>query len=166
MHENSTDNLHNPVSAAINDHTSSPSSMHSLELSQQTQNSLPVETTKKSIPKSSSLARLSAVAQKRVSLRPPVNNDPRLYSKGKKRWILACLALGSSLNGLCSTIYVCNLQLANWPTGQLTHITKDLHTNSVGMSLTTSLFILFGGIGVSVLANYSIIPFPISCFCT
>ncbi|KAI9026627.1 major facilitator superfamily domain-containing protein [Phycomyces nitens] len=37
----------------------------------------------------------------------------------------------------------------------LPHITKDLHTNSVGMSLTTSLFILFGGIGPILWASMS-----------
>lgn len=42
----------------------------------------------------------------RMAFRPSVTDDPRLLSKGKKRLILACLALGSSLNGFCSTVYV------------------------------------------------------------
>lgn len=43
----------------------------------------------------------------RMAFQPPVPDDPRLFSKNKKRIILACLAAGSSLNGFCSTVYVC-----------------------------------------------------------
>lgn len=44
--------------------------------------------------------------QTHMAFKPPVLHDPRLYSTKRKRLILACLALGSSLNGLCSTIFV------------------------------------------------------------
>ncbi|KAI7872314.1 major facilitator superfamily domain-containing protein [Spinellus fusiger] len=140
-------------SASLNGMTSIPHSpsTQSLSIARSNNDLLSNEHTtvntnsKGALPKSSSLARLSAVAQKRISIRPPVNNDPRLYSKGKKRWILACLALGSSLNGLCSTIY--------FPA--LPYIAKDLNTDAVGMSLTTSLFILFGGIGPILWASMS-----------
>lgn len=50
--------------------------------------------------------RLFRVIKKRMAFKPPVRSDPRLYTRKKKRWILACLALGSSLNGFCSTVYV------------------------------------------------------------
>ena len=50
--------------------------------------------------------RIKEVVKSRMAFRPPVPHDPRLFSKSRKRWILACLALGSSLNGFCSTIYV------------------------------------------------------------
>lgn len=45
----------------------------------------------------------------RMAFKPPVPDDPRLLSPAKKRIILACLACGSSLNGFCSTVYVCSL---------------------------------------------------------
>ena len=51
-------------------------------------------------------ARITKIVKSRMAFRPPVPHDPRLFSKSRKRWILACLALGSSLNGFCSTIYV------------------------------------------------------------
>lgn len=44
----------------------------------------------------------------RMAFRPPVPHDPRLFSARQKRWILVCLAFGGSLNGFCSTIYVCD----------------------------------------------------------
>jgi hypothetical protein len=51
--------------------------------------------------------------QTHMAFKPPVLHDPRLYSIKRKRMILACLALGSSLNGLCSTIFVCFLLIDN-----------------------------------------------------
>lgn len=49
--------------------------------------------------------KLVQIVKSRMAFRPPVPSDPRLFPKSQKRWILACLALGSSLNGFCSTIY-------------------------------------------------------------
>ncbi|KAI8343427.1 major facilitator superfamily domain-containing protein [Chlamydoabsidia padenii] len=75
--------------------------------------------------------------QTHMAFKPPVLHDPRLYSIKRKRLILACLALGSSLNGLCSTIFLPGLP----------DIETELEASSMAVTLTTSLFILFGGIG-------------------
>lgn len=42
----------------------------------------------------------------KMALKTRVADDPRLFSPTKKRLILAALALGASLNGFCSTVYV------------------------------------------------------------
>ncbi|KAI8088705.1 major facilitator superfamily domain-containing protein [Halteromyces radiatus] len=75
--------------------------------------------------------------QTHMAFKPPVPDDPRLFSIKKKRLILACLAMGSSLNGLCSTIFLPGLP----------DIETELKASPMAITLTTSLFILFGGIG-------------------
>lgn len=42
----------------------------------------------------------------KMAFRAKVADDPRLFAPGRKRVILAALALGASLNGFCSTVYV------------------------------------------------------------
>lgn len=42
----------------------------------------------------------------KMGFKAVVADDPRLFSPTKKRLILAALALGASLNGFCSTVYV------------------------------------------------------------
>ncbi|KAI9251829.1 major facilitator superfamily domain-containing protein [Phascolomyces articulosus] len=90
-------------------------------------------------------ARIMALVKSRMAFRPPVPRDPRLFSVGQKRWILACLALGSSLNGLCSTIYFPGIP----------DITTEFGASDIEVTLTTSLFMLFGGIGPILWASMS-----------
>ncbi|KAI9489170.1 major facilitator superfamily domain-containing protein [Zychaea mexicana] len=80
-----------------------------------------------------------------MAFRPPVPTDPRLFSKSRKRWILACLALGSSLNGFCSTIYFPGIP----------DITSEFGASDIEVTLTTSFFMLFGGIGPIMWASMS-----------
>jgi hypothetical protein len=42
----------------------------------------------------------------KMAFKAVVADDPRLFSPTKKKLILAALALGASLNGFCSTVYV------------------------------------------------------------
>ncbi|KAI7896717.1 major facilitator superfamily domain-containing protein [Mucor mucedo] len=83
--------------------------------------------------------------QQRMAFQPSVPNDPRLFSKNKKRLILACLAAGSSLNGFCSTVYFPGIP----------DIRVDLNATEIGITLVSSLFILFGGIGPLFWASMS-----------
>jgi hypothetical protein len=52
------------------------------------------------------VSRFARFVKKKMAFKPDVTEDPHLYSSRKKRLILACLALGASLNGFCSTVYV------------------------------------------------------------
>ncbi|KAI8975402.1 hypothetical protein BDF20DRAFT_878444 [Mycotypha africana] len=51
-------------------------------------------------------AKLVRSMKRRMAFKQPVDSDPRLISPLNKRFILAALALGASLNGFCSTVYV------------------------------------------------------------
>ncbi|KAI8138759.1 major facilitator superfamily domain-containing protein [Fennellomyces sp. T-0311] len=90
-------------------------------------------------------ARITDIVKSRMAFRPPVPHDPRKFSKSRKRWILACLALGSSLNGFCSTIYFPGIP----------DITNEFGASDIEVTLTNSLFMLFGGIGPIMWASMS-----------
>ncbi|KAG2184231.1 hypothetical protein INT44_009246 [Umbelopsis vinacea] len=72
----------------------------------------------------------------RLLIHPPIDEDPRLKSSGKKSGILLCLCLGSCLPGLSSTLYFPAIPV----------MTEDLQAPAVAVTLTTSLFVLFMGI--------------------
>ncbi|RCH97963.1 hypothetical protein CU098_010317 [Rhizopus stolonifer] len=59
--------------------------------------------------------------------------------------ILTCLAFGASLNGFCSTVYYPGIP----------DIKTELNAPEIGITLVSSLFILFGGIGPIFWASIS-----------
>ncbi|KAL7315116.1 hypothetical protein PS15m_006610 [Mucor circinelloides] len=81
----------------------------------------------------------------KMALKTQVADDPRLFSPTKKRLILAALALGASLNGFCSTVYFPGIP----------DIKTDLNSSEIEITLVSSLFILFGGIGPIFWASLS-----------
>ncbi|KAG1079278.1 hypothetical protein G6F42_023847 [Rhizopus arrhizus] len=81
----------------------------------------------------------------KMALKTRVADDPRLFSPTKKRLILAALALGASLNGFCSTVYFPGIP----------DIKADLNSSEIEITLVSSLFILFGGIGPIFWASLS-----------
>ncbi|CAO3627073.1 unnamed protein product [Mucor hiemalis] len=83
--------------------------------------------------------------KRRMAFKPEIPDDPRLFSPKKKRLILACLACGSSLNGFCSTVYFPGIP----------DIKAELNASDIGITLVSSLFILFGGIGPMFWASMS-----------
>ncbi|CAO3685069.1 unnamed protein product [Rhizopus stolonifer] len=92
--------------------------------------------------------------KKRMAFKPPVTQDPRLLSSLQKGLILACLSLGSSLSGFCSTVY--------FPA--IPEITQELNAPVIGITLVSSLYILFSGIApifwASISDYYHIRRFP------
>ncbi|KAI9269748.1 major facilitator superfamily domain-containing protein [Helicostylum pulchrum] len=83
--------------------------------------------------------------KRKMAFKPTVSQDPRLFSKRKKQLILACLAAGSSLNGFCSTVYFPSIP----------DIRNELNAPDIGITLVSSLFILFGGLGPILWASMS-----------
>ncbi|KAL9538045.1 hypothetical protein MBANPS3_011242 [Mucor bainieri] len=81
----------------------------------------------------------------KMAFKTKVADDPRLFSPSKKRLILAALALGASLNGFCSTVYFPGIP----------DIQADLNASNIEITLVSSLFILFGGIGPIFWASMS-----------
>ncbi|GAN10654.1 MFS general substrate transporter [Mucor ambiguus] len=81
----------------------------------------------------------------KMAFKVKVADDPRLFSPSEKRFILAALALGASLNGFCSTVYFPGIP----------DIKADLNASDIEITLVSSLFILFGGIGPIFWASVS-----------
>ncbi|KAF7732041.1 hypothetical protein EC973_007146 [Apophysomyces ossiformis] len=83
--------------------------------------------------------------ESRIRLRPPVEEDPRLFGPRKKGLILACCALVACTGGFSSTIYFPGIP----------YITSDLHAPSIVTTLTAALFIMFAGIAPVFWASIS-----------
>ncbi|KAL0146377.1 major facilitator superfamily domain-containing protein [Mucor lusitanicus] len=90
-------------------------------------------------------AQVMRYMKSKMAFRAQVADDPRLFSPNKKRLILAALALGASLNGFCSTVYFPGIP----------DIQADLNASDIEITLVSSLFILFGGIGPIFWASMS-----------
>ncbi|CEP16072.1 hypothetical protein [Parasitella parasitica] len=91
------------------------------------------------------LVRSTGYIRSKMAFKPAVTDDPRLQSAARKRLILAALALGASLNGFCSTVYFPGIP----------NIALELNASEIEITLVSSLFILFGGIGPIFWASVS-----------
>ncbi|KAF9352809.1 hypothetical protein BGX34_011959 [Mortierella sp. NVP85] len=84
--------------------------------------------------------------KQRLSIRPPVDGDPRVQlSRFKKGLILAIISQAGCLGGFSSTIY--------FPS--LVQITQDLNASQTTINASVSLFILFMGISPLVSSTLS-----------
>ncbi|KAI8984509.1 major facilitator superfamily domain-containing protein [Mycotypha africana] len=83
--------------------------------------------------------------RKKFAIRPPVNEDPRLYSPRFKSLIVACVSLVACTGGFTSTIYFPGIPL----------ITEELRAPDIATTLTAALFALFTGIAPVVWASIS-----------
>ncbi|KAI9488784.1 major facilitator superfamily domain-containing protein [Zychaea mexicana] len=81
-------------------------------------------------------SRLKHVLISRLSIRPPVDEDPRLLSSRVKAIVLVILAMCAASSGFSSTIYFPGIP----------DITVDLDAPSIATTLTAALFILFMGL--------------------
>ncbi|KAF7730445.1 hypothetical protein EC973_002252 [Apophysomyces ossiformis] len=81
-------------------------------------------------------SRIKQMFVSRLQLRPPVDDDPRQFSRGKKALILSSIALCAGTSGFASTIYFPGLPA----------ITSDLNAPPMATTLTAALFVLFMGI--------------------
>ncbi|RCH83713.1 hypothetical protein CU098_007768, partial [Rhizopus stolonifer] len=80
-----------------------------------------------------------------LSLKPPVDSDPRLLSNKTKAVIIFCLGLCASTPGFASTIYFPGIP----------YITADLNAPSIATTLTAALYALFMGIAPIFWASLS-----------
>ncbi|KAG2219778.1 hypothetical protein INT45_008869 [Circinella minor] len=81
----------------------------------------------------------------RFTIRPPVENDPRLLSSRTKALIIVILAMCAASSGFSSTIYFPGIP----------DITVDLNAPPIATTLTAALFILFMGIAPVFWASFS-----------
>ncbi|KAI7903259.1 major facilitator superfamily domain-containing protein [Cokeromyces recurvatus] len=91
------------------------------------------------------LKKMGSYVKQKMAFRSSVTVDPHLYSRGQKRIILIALALGASLNGFCSTVYFPGIP----------DIKSELKASEIEITLVSSLFILFSGIGPIFWASMS-----------
>ncbi|KAI8136917.1 major facilitator superfamily domain-containing protein [Fennellomyces sp. T-0311] len=91
------------------------------------------------------MSAIKRVLISRLSVRPPVNEDPRLLSSRMKGLILVIMAMCAASSGFSSTIYFPGIP----------DITADLNAPSIATTLTAALFILFMGIAPVFWAAFS-----------
>ncbi|KAG0167536.1 hypothetical protein DFQ28_008838 [Apophysomyces sp. BC1034] len=90
-------------------------------------------------------SRIKHAFTSRLQLRPPVDDDPRQLSSGKKTLIIISIALCAGTSGFSSTIYFPGLPA----------ITSDLNAPPMATTLTAALFVLFMGIAPVIWATFS-----------
>ncbi|KAI9476379.1 MAG: major facilitator superfamily domain-containing protein [Benjaminiella poitrasii] len=91
------------------------------------------------------ISTIGLYVRRRMAFKTDVTVDPRLYSARQKSVILMALALGASLNGFCSTVYFPGIP----------SIKSELNASEIEITLVSSLFILFGGLGPIFWASMS-----------
>ncbi|KAK4515879.1 uncharacterized protein ATC70_010837 [Mucor velutinosus] len=79
---------------------------------------------------------IKSVLISKLSIKPPVTQDPRTFGTKTKGIILVCIGLCAGTAGFASTIYFPGIP----------YITADLNAPSIATTLTAALFILMMGI--------------------
>ncbi|CAO3626074.1 unnamed protein product [Mucor fragilis] len=79
---------------------------------------------------------LKSALLSKLSIKPPVTQDPRTFGSTTKGVILVCIGLCAGTAGFASTIYFPGIP----------YITADLDAPSIATTLTAALFILMMGI--------------------
>ncbi|GAB5585232.1 hypothetical protein Unana1_00132 [Umbelopsis nana] len=78
----------------------------------------------------------SHLIRSRLVWNPPVDGDPRLFSRSRKWLLVALVAIASILPGFCSTIILPALE----------DIQNSMGASSIGVTLANSFYMLFMGI--------------------
>jgi len=78
----------------------------------------------------------SRLIRSRLVWNPPVDGDPRLFSRSRKWLLVALVAIASILPGFCSTIILPALE----------DIQNSMGASSIGVTLANSFYMLFMGI--------------------
>ncbi|KAG2219786.1 hypothetical protein INT45_008877 [Circinella minor] len=91
------------------------------------------------------LSQLKQLFKSRLSIRPPVDGDPRLFSSRTKYLVIVILAMCAASSGFSSTIYFPGIP----------EITLELNSTPIATTLTAALFILFMGLTPVVWAALS-----------
>lgn len=114
---------------------------------------------------STEISSWKSTLKSKLSVKPPVNSDPRFLKRTTKGIILLCLALCASTAGFSSTIYfpgkilnIMSLQITILIAVKLLglpDITADLNAPPIATTLTAALFVLAMGIAPVFWASLS-----------